>query len=434
MASENSELLDVLTSYLQLIDTPDSQNLLSLLMDTLSEEDFSNRTRHRRGAYWAEKNGIYDLISPLSTRQNDLRAYPYHKSYIWGKRFGVEKGNIQVAAGGFVGASKYMRYKVFGRAKAVAQVFGRTATALDFLALHEKTSSSSSHSKLFAEIVGKTLLNIDVKDGSSACKQYERSLYNSRKYTLFNFHFSVFIYVGTLHFSVAGYVKLSTYLHTQFCEKKESLSGSVGLVPTITFELVAAGIARLAVRTPLYCAMTLSIIGNQHNLRRLAICFDVLFSQLIAQGGIEATAVFNYKVTPKLSTEVCYTNYNFRVKNCASIHHQWVDNKIMIDTFYQLRKIKKCRGKWGISYPCGFEWGSKRKWNALSTSWSLPSSPQRALFYQCDGSFVCNAASSPVKGSPVSAGDARPLRVSWLKSRPVSVGDARPLRLSLPSG
>jgi hypothetical protein len=401
MASENSELLDVLTSYLQLIDTPDSQNLLSLLMDTLSEEDFSNRTRHRRGAYWAEKNGIYDLISPLSTRQNDLRAYPYHKSYIWGKRFGVEKGNIQVAAGGFVGASKYMRYKVFGRAKAVAQVFGRTATALDFLALHEKTSSSSSHSKLFAEIVGKTLLNIDVKDGSSACKQYERSLYNSRKYTLFNFHFSVFIYVGTLHFSVAGYVKLSTYLHTQFCEKKESLSGSVGLVPTITFELVAAGIARLA---------------------------------LIAQGGIEATAVFNYKVTPKLSTEVCYTNYNFRVKNCASIHHQWVDNKIMIDTFYQLRKIKKCRGKWGISYPCGFEWGSKRKWNALSTSWSLPSSPQRALFYQCDGSFVCNAASSPVKGSPVSAGDARPLRVSWLKSRPVSVGDARPLRLSLPSG
>ena len=75
----------------------------------------------------------------------------------------------------------------------------------------------------------------------------------------------------------------------------------------------------------------------------------LLSSQLVARGGISVSAVFNYQLTPKLSTEVCFTKYKIRVKNCVGIYHQWVNNRIILDVWYQLRKVKWCK-KWGIPY------------------------------------------------------------------------------------
>lgn len=71
--------------------------------------------------------------------------------------------------------------------------------------------------------------------------------------------------------------------------------------------------------------------------------------QLVARAGISVSALFNYQLTPALSTEICTTNNSVKFKNCVGFYHQWVDNRIVLDVWYQIRKIKWCR-KWGIPY------------------------------------------------------------------------------------
>ena len=81
-----------------------------------------------------------------------------------------------------------------------------------------------------------------------------------------------------------------------------------------------------------------------HNL------FTHLSLQEIARGGISVSAVFNYRITPQVSTEVCYTNSPITINNCIVMYHEWPDNRIVIDTWYQTRSLKWCRSSWGISY------------------------------------------------------------------------------------
>ena len=132
MVSENSELQQLLASYLQLVGNEDSRHLLTLMTAPLTKEGYSNSTRMKRGSNWAESNSVYDLIASLKTRQNDKKTYPLHKAYIWGKKFGISKANLQVAAGGFIGDANGGQYKVFGRANAVGEIFKRKKLCLIF--------------------------------------------------------------------------------------------------------------------------------------------------------------------------------------------------------------------------------------------------------------------------------------------------------------
>ena len=247
MDTDNEELHLALIGYLQLINSDQSRNLLKLMTPPSEGAAHSNSTRVRRGTNWAENNAVYNLVSPLATRRRDLTVYGVRKAYIWGRRFGVKRGNIQIAAGGFIGVSKSGGYKIFGRAKAIGQAFKKTKTAVDFLVFREKTSRST-RTRLYGEIIGKVLVNIDIKSRSTVCRRYSKPLYNPRKYRLFNFQFSIFIYVGTLKFNLAGYVKLNSNLYVQFCEKKGKLTAEAGLVTTITMELQAGATANLLVR------------------------------------------------------------------------------------------------------------------------------------------------------------------------------------------
>ena len=74
---------------------------------------------------------------------------------------------------------------------------------------------------------------------------------------------------------------------------------------------------------------------------------DILFQQAVVRGGISVSAVFNYQLTPELSTKVCYTDFRVRTKNCLGVYHQWTNNKINLDVWYQWRSLKWCRTSWG---------------------------------------------------------------------------------------
>ena len=76
----------------------------------------------------------------------------------------------------------------------------------------------------------------------------------------------------------------------------------------------------------------------------------LLFHQQAAvKGGITVSAVFNYQVSPELSTKFCYKNYRISVRNCAGIYHQWRNNKILLDVWYSTRSVRWCK-KWGVPY------------------------------------------------------------------------------------
>ena len=244
MDTDNEELHQSLISYLQLINSDESRNLLTLIT---TPSDGANSTRLRRGTYWADSNGLYNLVSPLNTRRYDMRAYPNHKAYIWGKRFGVSKGNVQIAAGGFIGGNNGGGFKIYGRGQAVGHAFGKTKTAVDFLVHSERRSRRSRRTivRLYAQIMGRTLINVN--QNSQICRRYGRPL-SSPKYTLFHFRYSVFIYVGTLTFNIAGYVNLNTNLYVEVCLGRGRLRAEAGLGAGITMQLQAGATANLLVR------------------------------------------------------------------------------------------------------------------------------------------------------------------------------------------
>ena len=63
-------------------------------------------------------------------------------------------------------------------------------------------------------------------------------------------------------------------------------------------------------------------------------CFPM---QYVAKGGITATATFNYQVLPEVTSELCYTQSQLRVKNCIGIYHQWADNELELYVWYAWR-------------------------------------------------------------------------------------------------
>ena len=246
MDTDNEILHLALINYLQVINSAESRTLLKLMTSTMERAAYLNSTRLRRGTDWAEDNPVFDLVSPLDARKKDMENYPHHKAYIWGKMFGVEKGNIQIAAGGFIGANDQGGYKIFGRGVAAGHAFGYTKTAVDFLVHNEMSNLGSDiRTRIYAQIAGKTLVNID--HIFETCDRIAAPVYSS-KYTLFNFAYSVFIYVGTLTFNVAGYVRLNSSLHVEYCLSNKSLTAEAGLGSTITMELQAGATANLLVR------------------------------------------------------------------------------------------------------------------------------------------------------------------------------------------
>ena len=250
MNIDNGELHSALISYLKAIKTRDSKDLLQLLMlakATKFDVNISNNTRVRRGTRWDENNAVYNLVAPLGERQADVREYQNKLSYIWGKAFGGGDINAQVAAGGFVGASNAGSYKLFGRAVAKANCYDRSLTILEFLVSRKKTSSSTE-TRLYANVMGITLKNVYLTEDASVCKSIEEPLYEGREYTVFDFTYSIFVVVGTLNFRLTATVQFTTGMYVEFCDNHGSVTVGAGLSPTLTIRVSASGYLEILVR------------------------------------------------------------------------------------------------------------------------------------------------------------------------------------------
>ena len=246
LSLNNEELHSALITYLRAINTPETQELLQVLKFH-GTPDSQITTRLRRGSDWDENKAEYNLVSPLSERRNDVRRYTSHLSYIWGKKFGGKDVNANFAAGGFAGVSTDGDYKLFGRAVAKANCYDRSLTILEFLILRQKDSRSTV-SRFYSVVMGITLKNVRITEDASVCKTLEEPIYEGKKYTVFDFSYTVFVVVGNLNFNLKATVQFNSGMYVQFCENYGSLTAGAGLSPTITIEVSASGDLEIIVR------------------------------------------------------------------------------------------------------------------------------------------------------------------------------------------
>jgi hypothetical protein len=113
--------------------------------------------------------------------------------------------------------------------------------------LREK-GTTSTRTRLFAQIAGKTLANIDIRSPSTVCKRYSKKFFTSNKYLVFDFSYPIKILVATIKVGITGYVRLGSNLYVEFCEKVGSLPAEAGLESTISLEIQAGFTGSLLVR------------------------------------------------------------------------------------------------------------------------------------------------------------------------------------------
>lgn len=244
----SSDLQQLLIRYISELNTKESKRHLNYLMARITaaakSRNLQEYDRVRRGSVWNESNSVYDLVASQSARDNDVSEYPYHKAYIWGKTIGVSDLNSQVAAGGFVGVDKDgSHFKLFGKAVVKGNAFGRSATALDAELLIKK-EDTEWHGNLNALIAGEVLVNYDRQ--ASLTWTYDWPLYDSSRYTIISFEYPIFIYVGTLDFTIGVYAQLHLDAVTKASVDVIS-SASAAIVPKATITAEATATASILV-------------------------------------------------------------------------------------------------------------------------------------------------------------------------------------------
>ena len=230
--SNNTELHHLVHSYLELVNTAESHRLGKLL-----EQPVSNRVRRSSTSDWDASNSVYNLVSPLSSRRNDVTFYPTHKAYLWGTTFGPSKVNIQVAAGTFGGFRDRRNFKVFAKAAAKGNLFSRSATIAEASA-EILYKNDAFRLKLYSRILGIVLLNRE-HTTTSCCLRQTFPLYSSR-YRIIDFLYSVYVYVTSISFFAKLNTRLSVNITWDVCSISSAntdvynlLHGSISLGFTV---------------------------------------------------------------------------------------------------------------------------------------------------------------------------------------------------------
>ena len=250
MEANNQELYSFVAQYLLNLKTEVGAKYAQALQSKYAAASVpgnDTHTRLRRGSYWADSNSLYNLVASRSSRISDMRNYPYHRAYLWGRKFGVSDLNVQFAAGGFAGISRVnANYKMFGRAVAKGYAFGHSATGVDAQILNEKRSNRI-RLKLYARVVRHVLVNVDQTWTTRYCVSRDWPLYRSSRYTLLSFSKKVFIYVGFLTFGLRVTADMNVDAKVRMCVGLPA-DAAATLLPSLTLRAQGSASASLIVR------------------------------------------------------------------------------------------------------------------------------------------------------------------------------------------
>ena len=208
----------------------------------------------KRDTTWNEKNKDYNMVEDLNTRNFDVRSYPKHQAYIWGKSFGIPQINLGAAFGafaGFGGQRNPSSFKLFAKGVARAYAFGHSKTFFEALLSSEnKPGEKRIDNRLYVSLAGKVL--VDYSKEIPLCKSWKYPLYRSPEYTLLEYAVPFFIYVGFLRFEVSLSTQLGIDADLGACiDQCASVKGA--LLPSLTLSASAAATASILVGHMILC-------------------------------------------------------------------------------------------------------------------------------------------------------------------------------------
>ena len=118
------ELAELVLSFVENFGDKGTNELVNVLKrEIIYGKESSFQTRVKRGTDWDEYNSYYDVVASHRSRAADVRNYPSHKAYIYGKRIGISKANLKFGAGVFMGINPSCPiFKAFGKVAAEANV------------------------------------------------------------------------------------------------------------------------------------------------------------------------------------------------------------------------------------------------------------------------------------------------------------------------
>jgi hypothetical protein len=344
LKSENANLHNLVFQYLKEVGTEDADKLMSVLMEEAVSDpiyDYDNynssevsRRRRDSTSYWASSSSVYNIIASYGTRSNDVRRFPTYRSYLWANKYGASKAYAHFGAGAFAGYNSNCHYKIFGKAIAQGHAFGRTATAAHVEFLRQRTSSTSAYQKIYVKVFTKVLKSTS---GTVSLLCYKRTynLYQSSRIRILDFSYSIFIYVGYLRFSVSVYATLRADLKLCACERTCTACATVvGRATVIPSADASASLAELV------------------------------------RGGITVSGSITYQLEP----EVCAHAYYRRIR--AALYSSWPSSYVDLYAYYQIRSKFKLWPPWKFEW----RWGDKKRWDKLSTRWSIGSGSRRLLY------------------------------------------------------
>ena len=236
------ELVELVLSFVETFETPESEGLVDALLDIKSSN------RGRRGTDWDESNSDYDVVASQGSRAADVQNYANHRAYIWGKTLGISQANIKLGAGLFMGHHPTCpNLKVFGKAVARANLLRWSWNILHAELLLEKTDSQT-RAKLYFKLLNNVLIDISNSTNTFACATTPSgTLYSSPRYNLPGVRYSIFIYVGTLSLYLQPHVRATIDFRTQLCVNNTTLRGFAGIGPRLIFTVEGGVSANLLV-------------------------------------------------------------------------------------------------------------------------------------------------------------------------------------------
>lgn len=213
---ENPNLYELAAKYLHLLKIDGTDIYLDLLKqqhnygeaqcDHISEL-YKKDSRVKRGSDWDESNSDFDVVASYSQRGSDVINYPYHKAYIWGRTFGVDKLNMKVGVGAFAGINiSYSNagYKFFAKAVAKVDVFGIKINVVDI-----EASSYASGNALSYKLYLKLGNSVDKDINEKYSLEIKNTTNIDRSKDIFYMRWPIFVYVGTVNVYIKGTVSFN---------------------------------------------------------------------------------------------------------------------------------------------------------------------------------------------------------------------------------
>ena len=256
------ELAELVLSFVENFGDKSTNELVNVLKQEIADgKESSFQTRVKRGTDWDKYNSYYDLVASHSSRVADVRNYPKHKAYIYGKQIGVSKANLKFGFGVFMGINPSCPiFKAFGKVAAEANVLRWKWNIIHGEVLLEKNNDRLT-SKVYLKILSNVLINYKSVFNFKRCYRPKQTLYSSKRYSPGRVSYKIFVYVGTLSLYIQPHIQAHLDSRQELCTNGLGISALAGIGPRITF-IVEGGVSgNLLVRhNNNFCYVTIIII------------------------------------------------------------------------------------------------------------------------------------------------------------------------------